>query len=235
LQTLYTLSDEQTEYQVKDRLSFMRFVGLALHDPVPDAKTIWLYREQLARAGAAEKLFVRFEALLRERGWLAISAQIIGATMIEARRPQLTGRRRTRSRMAAPRPSGHRPGDREGVGPSGTGGSAKPHRASTKAEGRDRRADVRRQKPHRHRPRARPQLQRKAPKGKKTPDHIARGNATRARVRPRVKHLLAAQKCRLGLVIRTVGMVRARLKIGLAQSGLQSHPAGLAHGRLVPA
>ena len=44
LQTLYTLSDQQTEYQLKDRLSFMRFVGLALHDPVPDAKTIWLYR-----------------------------------------------------------------------------------------------------------------------------------------------------------------------------------------------
>ena len=54
LQSLYTLSDEKTEYQLKDRLSFMRFVGLALHDPVPDAKTIWLYREQLARVGAAE-------------------------------------------------------------------------------------------------------------------------------------------------------------------------------------
>jgi IS5 family transposase len=54
LPTLYTLSDEQTEYQLKDRLSFMRFVGLALDDPVPDAKTIWLYREQLARTGAAE-------------------------------------------------------------------------------------------------------------------------------------------------------------------------------------
>jgi transposase len=51
-QTLYTLSDEQTEYQIRDRLSFMRFVGLALHDPAPDAKTIWLYREHLLRAGA---------------------------------------------------------------------------------------------------------------------------------------------------------------------------------------
>jgi transposase, IS5 family len=40
LQTLYTLSDEQTKYQLKDRLSFMRFVGLAFHDAVPDAKTI---------------------------------------------------------------------------------------------------------------------------------------------------------------------------------------------------
>ena len=52
LQTLYTLSDDQTEYQLKDRLSFMRFAGLALEDRVPDAKTIWLYREQLTRAGA---------------------------------------------------------------------------------------------------------------------------------------------------------------------------------------
>ena len=51
LQTLYTLSDDQTEYQLRDRLSFMRFVGLALHDAVPDAKTIWLFREQLVRAG----------------------------------------------------------------------------------------------------------------------------------------------------------------------------------------
>lgn len=48
------------------------------------------------------------------------------------------------------------------------------------------------------------------------PAHIARGNATRARVRSRVEHVFAAQKCRLGLVVRTVGMVRARVKIGLA-------------------
>jgi IS5 family transposase len=40
LQTLYTLSGEQAEYQLRDRLSFMRFAGLALHHPVPDAKTI---------------------------------------------------------------------------------------------------------------------------------------------------------------------------------------------------
>jgi hypothetical protein len=83
LQTLYTLSDHQTEYQLKDRLSFMRFVGLALHDPVPDAKTVWLYREQLARAGAAEKLFARFNALLREKDWLAMGGQIIDATVID--------------------------------------------------------------------------------------------------------------------------------------------------------
>ena len=48
------------------------------------------------------------------------------------------------------------------------------------------------------------------------PAHLVRGNATRARVRSRVEHVFAAQKCRLGLVVRTVGMRRARVKIGLA-------------------
>ena len=55
-------------------------VGLALHDPVPDAKTIWLYREQLARAGVVERLFARFDALLRAKGWLAMGGQIVDAT-----------------------------------------------------------------------------------------------------------------------------------------------------------
>ena len=90
LQTLYTLSDDQTEYQLKDRLSFMRFVGLALEDRVPDAKTIWLFREQLTRAGAIERLFARFDRVLREAGYLAMGGQIVDATVIQARRPRLT-------------------------------------------------------------------------------------------------------------------------------------------------
>jgi Transposase DDE domain len=73
----------------------------------------------------------------------------------------------------------------------------------------------------------RPQFQRKKPRGKKMPGHIVRGNATRARVRSRVEHVFAAQKCRLGLVIRTVGMVRAS-EDRSGQSSLQLHPAGLA-------
>ena len=90
LQALYTLSDGQTEYQLRDRLSFMRFAGLALHDAVPDAKTIWLYREQLTRAGALARLFARFDAMLAERGFLAMGGQIVDATVVEARRPRLT-------------------------------------------------------------------------------------------------------------------------------------------------
>ena len=76
--------------QLKDRLSFMRFIGLALHDVVPDAKTIWLFREQLARAGAVETLFARFDTLLPAKGRLAMGGQIVDATVIEARRPRLT-------------------------------------------------------------------------------------------------------------------------------------------------
>ena len=68
----------------------MRFCGLALHDPVPDAKTIWLYREQLVRAGALKRLFARFDRVLREKGYLAMGGQIVDATIIEARRPRLT-------------------------------------------------------------------------------------------------------------------------------------------------
>src|SRR5215469_4857836 len=89
LQTLYTLSDDQTEYQLRDRLSFMRFVGLGLHEPVPDAKTISLFREHLVGAGAFEGLFERFDWALRERGFLAMGGQIVDATVIEARRPRL--------------------------------------------------------------------------------------------------------------------------------------------------
>ena len=52
LQAMHSLSDERTEYLIKDRLSFMRFLGLALADSVPDANTIWTFREALKKAGA---------------------------------------------------------------------------------------------------------------------------------------------------------------------------------------
>lgn len=52
LQALYSLSDDQAEFMIRDRLSFMRFLGLGLEDTVPDAKTIWLFRELLVQAGA---------------------------------------------------------------------------------------------------------------------------------------------------------------------------------------
>ena len=53
LQRLYNLSDEQLEYQVNDRLSFMRFLKLGIEDKVPDGTTVWLFREQLTKKGLA--------------------------------------------------------------------------------------------------------------------------------------------------------------------------------------
>ena len=61
LQALNNLSDEQVEYQVRDRLSFSRFLGLEIEDSIPDATTLWLFREKLAKAGLIEKLFDRFD------------------------------------------------------------------------------------------------------------------------------------------------------------------------------
>jgi IS5 family transposase len=61
-----------------------------------------------------------------------------------------------------------------------------------------------------------PQFQRPKPRGRRMPSRIARGNATRARVRVAIEHVFAAQKCRLGLVIRSVGRARATARLGLA-------------------
>ena len=84
LQSLYGLADEQTEFQIRDRLSFMRFLGLDLHGRVPDARTIWLFRETLTRAQAVEVLFRRFDTHLKEQGYLAMGGQMIDASIIEA-------------------------------------------------------------------------------------------------------------------------------------------------------
>ena len=64
LQSLYNLFDDQMEYQIKDRLSFMRFLGLELHHSIPDAKTIWLYRERLKGKKVMRQLFDGFEKQL---------------------------------------------------------------------------------------------------------------------------------------------------------------------------
>jgi len=90
IQTLNNLSDERTEYLVNNRLSFMRFLGLVLLDRVPDAKTIWLFRERLRQEGAIHNLFERFDATLRNAGYLSMSGQILDATLVAAPRQRNT-------------------------------------------------------------------------------------------------------------------------------------------------
>jgi IS5 family transposase len=82
LQSLYNLSDEQIEYQVRDRLSFTRFLGLGFEDRIPDGTTLWLFREKLARAGLIDKLFERFGQHLEAKGYIARGGQMIDATIV---------------------------------------------------------------------------------------------------------------------------------------------------------
>src|SRR6266550_3871317 len=90
LQSLHNLSDEQTEYLIRDRMSFMRFLDLELEDPVPDATTIWLFREALAQAGLIDQLFARFGQHLEAAGYLARGGQIIDATIVSVPRQRNT-------------------------------------------------------------------------------------------------------------------------------------------------
>jgi transposase, IS5 family len=84
IQAANSLSDERTEFLISDRLSFMRFLGLNLADRVPDARTIWLFREKLTKAGATNVLFDRFDAALRASGYVAMGGQIVDASLIAA-------------------------------------------------------------------------------------------------------------------------------------------------------
>lgn len=82
LQSLYNLSDEALEQQVLDRLSFMRFLGLGMGDDIPDAKTIWVFRERLKELGLTEKLFARFGEYLNRSGFDAKRGQIVDASIV---------------------------------------------------------------------------------------------------------------------------------------------------------
>ena len=91
LQQLHNLSDDRIEYQIRDRLSFMRFLGLELEDRVPDAKTVWLFRERLKEMKLVEVLFSRFHEQLAAQGYVARAGQMIDATFVEVPR-QRNGR-----------------------------------------------------------------------------------------------------------------------------------------------
>ena len=83
LQRLYHISDAQAEYQIKDRLSFMRFLGLKLSEDVPDNTTIWYFREQLVKAGIMGSLFKRFLKELERKNIITREGSIVDATFVD--------------------------------------------------------------------------------------------------------------------------------------------------------
>lgn len=274
LQALYGLSDEQAEFQIRDRLSFLRFLALGLGDPVPDATTIWLFREHLTRVGAIDKLFDRFDTLLRNKGYLAMSGQILDASLVPAPRQRLDdgekqaikdgrsadeiwpedpgkaaqkdvdARWTLKVGKAKPDAEGRTPprdiavpvfgykshagiDRRFGLIRTWTVTDAAAHDGARLREGlvdRDNTAsDVWADTAYRSGANETflagigktSRIHHKKPPGKPLPRHTARANARKSQIRSRVEHVFADQKQRMGLIIRTIGLARARTKIGL--------------------
>ena len=86
IQRYYNLSDEQMQFQILDRLSFMRFLGLTLSDIVPDEKTIWLFRENLITHKLVEPLFDKFLNSLEKANLVGKEGRMVDASFVEAPR-----------------------------------------------------------------------------------------------------------------------------------------------------
>jgi len=280
LQAMHGLSDERCEYLIKDRLSFMRFLGLGLADPVPDANTIWAFREALKRAGAVERLFAQFDATLRAAGYLAMGGQIVDATIVAAPKQRNTEAERAAIRAGqipegwAEKPAKLRQKDRdarwtvkfskarprEGGAPQvdlavpafgyknhvaidrrhglirgWTASHAAAHDGARLAEVVDAdntagdvwAGDRRSAEGHTAYRSAKNEawlaerglvsrIHRKKPPGRPMAARTRRANARKSAVRSAVEHVFARQKGPMALVVRTIGIARARVKIGLA-------------------
>ena len=266
LQSLYTLSDDQTEYQIRDRLSFMRFLNLTLSDRVPDAKTIWLYRERLS--SGLNSLFEEFNDHLKEQGYLAMQGQIVDASVVKAPRQRLTQEEkakikegktaeeiwdnphkarqkdthaRWRVKQSPPKKKGQvgfaipEHGYKTHVSIDCKYGFIRGFAVSDAAHYEahllpeiltkdvtcssvwgDTAYRTEKNQSYLEESGYRSCLHYRRPRGKKMPDNLKQGNRTRSTIRARVEHVFAQQKERMGLLIRTIGLARAKAKLTLA-------------------
>jgi IS5 family transposase len=90
LQRYYGLGDTQIEYQIIDRLSFKKFLGLESGDKVPDEKTVWLFRERITTEGLVEKIFENFNRDLESKGLIMHEGKMIDASFTVAPRQRNT-------------------------------------------------------------------------------------------------------------------------------------------------
>jgi IS5 family transposase len=291
LQAMHALSDERCEYLIKDRLSFMRFLGLGLSDPVPDANTIWTFREALKRAGAVETLFARFDVALKSAGYLAMGGQIVDATIVAAPKQRNTEAERTAIKAGeipdgwAGKPAKLRQKDRDARW------TVKFSKAKARKDGApqvdlavpafgyknhisiDRRhglirgwttthaaahdgarledvldatntasdvwADTAYRSAKNEAMLARrglvSRIHRKKPQGLPMPERTRRANARKSMVRSKVEHVFAHQKGLMGLAVRSIGIARARVKIGLVNLAYNIRRFVWLSGRAAPA
>lgn len=171
----------------------MRFLGLGLSDRVPDARTVWLFRERLTQAEAIDVLFNRFDTTLRNAGYLPMSGQILDATLVAAPKQRNT--------------SAEKADLREGL--LDRSNTASDVWADTAYRSKANEAFMEKQgvvsKVHRKKPHLKPM-----------PCHIQRSNAGKSVIQSHVEHVFADQKSQTGLFVRTVGITRATMKVGLA-------------------
>jgi IS5 family transposase len=272
LQALYDLSDDQAEFVINDRLSFMRFLGLGLGDKVPDAKTIWLFREHLTQARAVENLFARFDKHLAKAGYLAMGGQIVDATIVAApKQHNSDGEKADIKAGKVPdewqdRPAKLRQKDRDArwtvkfsKAKVDEDGKAKQRDIIVPAFGYKNHAAIDRRHgfirgwevtsasawdgaqlrnvldrnntgstvwadtAYRSKKNEAwlvrngyvSDIHHKKPKGRPMSEAMARANGRRSKVRAAVEHVFAHQKARMGLFVRTIGIARARTKIGM--------------------
>jgi IS5 family transposase len=83
LQRLYNLSDRQTEFQINDRASFQRFLGIGAYDSLPDEKTIWLFKERLIKEGLDKILFDKLKYWIKKSGFILNEGAIVDASIIQ--------------------------------------------------------------------------------------------------------------------------------------------------------
>ena len=95
LQGLYNLSDEQCEHQVLDRLSFQRFCRLEGALNIPDARTLWNFRQRLAQGGLGGRaIFESLSQQLQQHGFIPRGGQIVDASIVQAPIAQANARER---------------------------------------------------------------------------------------------------------------------------------------------
>ena len=82
LQRLYNISDNQVEYQIKDRMSFREFLDIQSVEDVPDEKTVWKYKNIMANAGIGIKLFDKFNEQLASMGLIVNEGKIVDASFV---------------------------------------------------------------------------------------------------------------------------------------------------------
>ena len=294
--------------QIKDRLSFQRFLGLGLDGRVPDATTVWLFRERLVQAKAIDKLFARFDAALTDRGYLAMGGQIIDATVVPAPKQRNSDEEKAAIKQGKiperwkEKPAKVRQKDRdarwslkytkakvkEGADPKGFkpvdlaipmfgyknhigidrahglgfgmipqiirrlrirtwdasaanahDGARLPELISKQNTGSGVWADTayrsKKNEAFLERGMFKSNIHHRRMPRRPLPEHIARANAKRSAVRSAVEHVFAGQKHRMGLFIRTIGIARARIKIGMANLAYNFQRLAWLEGRGAPA